>query len=341
MKQQSITRTFSLAGAVLALGAAAAAADPVADFYRGKTVTILTGSAAGGSYSLVARQIATGIAPLIPGKPTVITQDKPGASHTLATSHFYNVSPRDGTTFLVVQPYVVLNKLLKPKQAKYEPTEFSFIGRLSAIDQVGFVRQDSGVKTVDDLKTKTIAFGAGGSSGPAALVPWMLNNLAGTKNTVTRGYKNSTKYFMAMVQNEVQGIGSHDYGRLQMGMKDVKVNILYYIGLKRWPKLPDVPSVLELMPTSEARDVMEILASIPTIGFNLIGSPGMPKDRLAAVRKAFAEMAKDPKFTVRIRKLELDINYMSGPDLEALTKRALGKPKAIVARLRKATTPPK
>lgn len=337
----SVTRTFTLAAALLASGATAAFADPVADFYRGKTVTILTGSAAGGSYSLVARQIATALGPRIPGKPTVISQDKPGASHTLATSHFYNVSPRDGTTFLVVQPYTILAKLLRPKLAKYDPTEFKFIGRLAPINQVGFVRKDTGVKTVDDLKTKHVAFGAGGSSGPAALVPWMLNNLIGTKNTVTRGYKNSTKYFMAMVQNEVQGIGSYDYGRLQLAMKDVDVNILYYIGLKRWSKLPDVPSVMELMPTDEARNVMEILASIPTIGYNLIGSPGMPEDRLAAVRKAFAEMVKDPKFSVRVRKLELGLDPLTGPELEALTKRALGKPKAIVARLNKATTPPK
>jgi len=340
MTKRSSIRILT-AVALLACGSTAAWADPVADFYKGKTVTILTGSAAGGSYSLVARQIAGGIAKRIPGKPRVITQDKPGASHTLATSHFYNVSPRDGTTFLVVQPYTVLAKLLKPKRANYDPTKFSFIGRLAPINQVGFVRADSGVKTVKDLKTKKIAFGAGGSSGPAALVPWMLNNLIGTHNTVTRGYKNSTKYFMAMVQNEVQGIGSYDHGRLVMGARDVKVNILYYIGLKRWSKLPDVPSVMELMTTPEARDVMEILASIPTMGYNLIGSPGMPKDRLAAVRRAFAEMTKDPTFSVRIRKLELDIDPLSGPELAELAKRALGKPAAIVARLRKATTPPK
>lgn len=338
-KRSSITTLTAIA--LLACGSTVASADPVADFYRGKTVTILTGSAAGGSYSLIARQIASGIAPRIPGKPTVITQDKPGASHTLATAHFYNVSPRDGTTFLVVQPYVILNKLLKPNRAKYDPTKFNFIGRLAPIDQVGFVRADSGVKTVDDLKKKHIAFGAGGSSGPAALVPWMLNNLIGTKNTVTRGYKNSTKYFMAMVQNEVQGIGSYDYFSLRTRLKDAKVNILYYIGLKRWSKLPDVPSVMDLMKTPEARDVMEILASIPTIGYHLIGSPDMPKDRLAAVRKAFAEMTKDPKFSVRVRRMELNMNPLSGPELGALVKNALGKPPAIVARLRKATTPPK
>ena len=340
MTKRSAIRTLT-AAALLACGSTAALADPVADFYRGKTVTILTGSSAGGSYSLVARQIATAIAKRIPGKPTVISQDKPGASHTLATSHFYNVSPRDGTVFLVVQPYTILAKLLKPKRAKYDPTKFRFIGRLGPINQVGFVRADTGVKTAADLKTKKIAFGAGGSSGPAALIPWMLNNLIGTKNTVTRGYKNSTKYFMAMVQNEVQGIGSFDYGRLTLRKRDVKTNILYYIGLKRWSKLPNVPSVMELMTTPDARDVMEILASIPTIGFNLIGSPGMPEDRLAAVRKAFAEMTKNPTFSVRIRKLELDIDPLTGPELEALTKRALGKPPAIVARLRKATTPPK
>lgn len=331
---------FLITAALLAWGSAAALADPVADFYRGKTVTILTGSAAGGSYSLVAQQIAKGIAKRIPGKPTVISQDMPGASHTRATAHFYNVSPRDGSVFLVVQPYTILAKLLKPKRAKYDPTKFSFIGRLAPINQVGFVRADTGVKSVSDLKTKHIAFGAGGSSGPAALVPWMLNNLIGTRNTVTRGYKNSTKYFLAMVQNEVQGIGSYDYGRLMMA-KDVKVKILYYIGLKRWSKLPSVPAVMELMTSADARDVMEILASIPTIGYNLIGSPDMPKDRLAAVRKAFAEMVKDPTFSVRVRKLELGLDPLSGPELEALTKRALGKPPAIVARLRKATTPPK
>lgn len=340
MTRQPLTTTLTLAAALLATGATAAVADPVADFYKGKTVTILTGSAAGGSYSLVARQIAAGIAPRIPGKPTVITQDKPGASHTLATSHFYNVSPRDGTTFLVVQPYTILAKLLRPKLAKYKPTEFNFIGRIAPINQVGFVRADTGVKSVDDLKKKHLAFGAGGSSGPAALVPWMLNNLNGTKNSVTRGYKNSTKYFMAMVQKEVQGVGSYDYFKLMERKGDVKVNILYYIGLKRWKRIPNTPTILELMKTPDARSTMEILASIPTLGFNLIGSPGMPKDRLAAVRKAFADMTKDPKFASRMKKFQVDIDYMSGEDLGALVKRALGKPKAIIARLRKATTPP-
>jgi tripartite-type tricarboxylate transporter receptor subunit TctC len=317
-------------------------ADPVADFYHNKTLTVVTGGASGAVYDLNARIIGQHLAAHIPGHPTAVVEDMPGASHTRSVDYLYNVAPRDGLTLLVAQPYIVLNKMLTPT-ARYEPANFSWIGRVAPVVQLGVVRTDAGVATVADLTKKKTIFGAAGSTGPSAMVPWILNRTIGTQISVVRGYENEAAYFLAMMKGEVQGLGSFDISDLERNpdlTKQKKIQILYVIGLDRYPKLPDIPAVVEFEKGGNDWSPLRLLASVPTLGLNVMAPPGLPADRLAALRQAFDEMVRDPAFIADAQKLNIEVEAMSGQKLQDLVKSVFAAPQRAIDDLRQFSTPP-
>lgn len=333
---------LTLIGALASwLAAAQSTADPVADFYRGKTVSFIIGSGEAGVYDLGGRLMARYLARYIPGHPTLVPQNMPGASSVRAASYIYNVAPRDGTTFGTAQPTIILNKLLDPT-ATYEPAKYTWIGRLQPMALVGVAWATAPDHTMIDAKERKLIVSASGASGTSAIVPWALNRIAGTNFQVVTGYQSLVPQLLAMERGEVEGVGSaslSDVLKHQDWIKNDKVNFLYTIATKRSSQLPNIPTIVEFAQTDLNRAVLRLLGSVSDIGFTIMAPPGIPPDRAASLRRAFLDMVKNPDFLAEAAKIGLDPEPQSGEDLQNVVADMLGAPAEAVAKLRAVTQP--
>src|SRR5215472_14612238 len=274
---------------VLGVSTTRAAADPVADFYRGRTVTFIIGSGEAGAYDLGGRRMVRYLARYIPGHPTMVPQNMPGASSVRAASYIYSVAPRDGTALGTAQPTIVLNKLLEPAAA-YEPNKYTWIGRLQPMTLVGVAWTSAANHTMPDARERKLIVSASGASGTSAILPWALNRLAGTHFQVVTGYQSLVPHLLAMERGEVEAVGSttlSDVLKRQEWIKAGKVNFLYTIAARRSSQLADVPAITEFAHNDLDRTVLRLLGSVTDIGFTIMAPPGVPAERAAALRKAF------------------------------------------------------
>jgi tripartite-type tricarboxylate transporter receptor subunit TctC len=339
MSGQQFWRGASACAAFFA--ALPAQADAVADFYAAHPITIVIGSQGGGSYDVTARLAARFLTKYTPGNPAVVLQNMPGASHVRAQEYLANLAPKDGSTLAFVQPSVVMNAITNPG-AKYNPAEMTWIGRLQSVHNVGFSLVSSGVLDVRAALTKPLIVGAAGSTGPAAMVPWALNRMIGTKFKVVRGYADDTAEFVAFERGEIQAMGSANYasvvrhtGWLDKGF----VSLLYTISTKRKAAAPDTPAIVELVDSPRDKAVMSLLGAMPDIGITIQAPAKIPAERTAALREAAWKMFQDPEFAAGMRGLELDVDPLRGEDVAEIVRTAMATPKDAVDALKELTAP--
>jgi len=318
-------------------------ADPVEDFYRGKTVTFIIGSGEAGAYDLGGRLMARYLARYIPGHPTMVPQNMPGASSVRAASYIYSVAPHDGTALGTAQPTIVLNKLLDPAAA-YEPNKYTWIGRLQPMTLVGIAWSGAANHTMADARERKLIVSASGASGTSAIVPWALNRLAGTRFQVVTGYQSLVPQLLAMERGEVEGVGSttlSDVLKQPDWINAGKISFLYTIAARRTSQLPDVPAITEFAHNDLDRTVLRLLGSVTDIGFTIMAPPGVPADRVAALRNAFLEMVRDPDFLAEAKKIGLDPEPQSGEELQSTVNDTLNATGEAVQKLREVTQPPR
>ena len=318
-------------------------ADPVEDFYRGRTVTFVIGSGEAGAYDLGGRLLARYLARYIPGNPTIVPQNMPGASSVRAASYVYSVAARDGTALGMGQPTIVLHKLLDAT-ATYEPKNFTWIGRLQPMTLVGIAWTSAANHTMADARARKLVVSASGASGTSAVVPWALNRVAGTHFQVVTGYQSLIPQLLAMERGEVEGIGSaslSDVLARQDWIKTGKVNFLYTIAAQRSSQLPDVPAIAEFAHNDLDRAVLRVLGSVTDIGFTIMAPPGVPADRAASLRKAFDGVVRDPDFLAEADKIGLAPEPLSGEALQTLVADTLGATGETVQELQQVTQPPR
>jgi tripartite-type tricarboxylate transporter receptor subunit TctC len=310
-------------------------AQSVADFYRGRTVNFLVGSGEGGGFDLSARLSAQFIGRYIPGNPTVVVQNMPGASGLRAAEYVYNVAPRDGSVIAITQPSIVLHKVLNPS-ARFNPVDYAWIGRVASFTAYGVVWHTAPVQTMADAKSKEVILGAVGPSGPAVMLPYALNQLAGTKITIVKGYKSAAELGLAVERGEVQGSGSASYEYINSkGWLDKKLaRFLFTIGLERSAKAPDAPTVVELAPDARAKNIMRLAASASEIGRSLLAPPGLAPERAAALRQAFALMVKDPEFIAESMRRGLEVEPLPPESILKIVADDLSMPADVVEGLR-------
>ena len=328
-------RVASLLFLSLAFQPVSSRADAVADFYRGRTVTIVIGAGEGGFYDGSGRLMAQHLRKYLPGNPTVIAQNMPGASQLRATEHAANIAPRDGSSLLVVQPNVILNKLLN-RDLRFEIARMSYIGRVAPIEMGGIVADKAPARTFEDARRTEVIFGGNAANGPASMIPWALNRLAGTRFRVILGYPSQSAEELAIQRGEIQGIGNGSINEI-MG-KETK-RVLYASGLQRFAAYPDAPSIMEVT-REEERPVMALLASVPDVGLTLMGPPDIPADRLAALRAAFDQMVRDPAYLEGLSRQRFAAAPMSGERLAAFVAERFSAPESLIERLRAATAQP-
>jgi tripartite-type tricarboxylate transporter receptor subunit TctC len=344
MAKRMMTGMMAALGAMTA--AAIVAASPVAaqtpeQFYKGKTMTFVIGSGTGGGYDMVGRMLAQHMGAHIPGKPVIVVKNMPGSSSVRAAEWFGSVAARDGSVIGMFQPTVIGNKLVEGDAAKYEPEKFNWLGRISTSNQFGMVWFDAPATTIEDAKKREVILAANSATGTGAIVPWALNRLIGTKFRVVKGYPGAAEVGLAVERGEAKGMGSTswDYMETKPWISEGKVKFLYTISLQRDPKIPDVPTIVELAKNEEDRSIFKLLSVASTIGRSPAAAPGTPADRVAALRKAFDDTMKDPAFLADAKRRTVELEYGSGEEIAKQVSEIIAMPKSVVARYNEVTQP--
>jgi tripartite-type tricarboxylate transporter receptor subunit TctC len=319
------------------LAPALALAQTPEEFYRGRQITMLVGAGAGGGYDVYARVWAKHASRHIPGQPQIVAKNMPAAGGIAASNALFNNSDRDGSIFAALPNGVSMDPLAGVAQARYKPLEMAWIGSIGKLQNVCATWHTSPVKTIAHAREReTVVAGAGATSN-TAIMPRIINELLGTRFKVVAGYDPTGGLNMALERGEAEGICGLSWSTMKASrphwIKDKLLNVIVQVGVEKLPDLPDVPSALELVKDAGSRQVLELVLIRQEIGRPLVLPPGVPADRVAAMRRAFEATLKDAAFLAEAAKSGMEIEPLSGPQIEAMLAKAYGAPAAVVARM--------
>ncbi|SED17941.1 Tripartite-type tricarboxylate transporter, receptor component TctC [Beijerinckia sp. 28-YEA-48] len=325
--------------AILGLTTAASAQD-AKDFYRGKNMRLLIGYGPGGGYDLYGRLVAEFLPKFLPGNPSILSQNMPGAGSFLAAKYMAEVAPKDGTILGSLAQTLALDSIVS-NTANIDVSKFSYIGRVVSNIDTGVALPKSGIKTFDDTRHRPFTVGASGGGSTTVLFPSALNTYAGSQFKLVRGYSGTTDIQLAMERGEVDIVGAYGLPGILISkpgwIERGEASILYQASLKRHHLLPNVPTLPELATDDEGREVLRAVASTGEIGRSILTTPGVPADRLALLREAFNTMLSDPDFLAACQKRGLMVDAASGEDMDAIVRETLQMPKSIIAKVAQLT----
>jgi tripartite-type tricarboxylate transporter receptor subunit TctC len=330
------TSVATLALAALAIaGATPVAAETVEQFYKGKTVDLIVGASPGGGYDIYGRAVARYWGKHIPGNPTVVVRNMPGAAGMAMLRHTSKAAPRNGLVVGTSFPLAILKPLMD-KRDDYLPTSFSFIGSANQETRVCLAMKNQPVKTMDDALTTEMVMGGNAPGGAPHDTPIMLNNILGTKFKLVAGYPGTQEIALAVSRGEVGGICGFGWTSLMsqqpQWVTENKINILVQIAMEPYPALEKmgVPMIWKWVKTDEQRRVLEFLMAEQVFGRPFLGPPDIPADRLAALRESFLATMKDPEFLAEAAKLGIEVDPVSGEKFETLIKHVAASPPAVI-----------
>ena len=309
-------------------------ADAVADFYKGKTVTIYIGYSAGGGYDTYARTIGRTIGKHIPGNPKIIAKNKPGAGSLRLANELYNTLPKDGTAIATFGRGMPMEPLFGNKKAKFDASKFTWLGSANNEVSVCVAWHESPIQTLDDFLTKEMIVGGTGPGADTDIFPKVLNAVIGTKLRLVTGYPGGTDINLATERGEVMGRCGYSWSSLKsrfpQWLTGKKVQILLQMSTAKHPELPDVPFVMDLAKTDRDRKVLELVFARQAWGRPFVAPPGLPADRAKALQAAFVATMKDPGFLKDAKKQKLEIAPISGEKIGQLIAQLYASPKDII-----------
>lgn len=331
----------SICGAAI-LAPGGAGAQSVADFYRGKTITMIIGTGENaGAVETYPRALAQVLKKYLPGAPTVIVSNMPGAGGIKAANYIHSIAPQDGTVWGFITRGFLLAPMLKIPQANFDPARFNWIGSSARTVSVGIAWNDSTpVRTIQDAMTRELVIGATSAGQDTAVFPNALNKFAGTKFRVVTGYASVGEVDYAIEKGELQGKVGFTWAALNSGrqlqwLKDGKVSVLVQLGVEKAPNVPaSVPLGLDLAKTPEDRQALEVIAAPSATGFPSFMGPGVPRERVEAIREAYVKSLADPEFIDFVKRQALDIDPIAGEDLARIVRGIYALPQAAVDRAR-------
>jgi tripartite-type tricarboxylate transporter receptor subunit TctC len=332
------TRQALVAAAIVLMASSqeGAAQDAIADFYKGKQITIIVGFTPGGSSSLYAQAVARHMGRYLPGSPSFIVQHMPGAGGLIAANHTFNNAARDGTVFAITGRTVAIEPLLGNKNAKYDARKFSWLGTANIEYTTCVAWHTAPVKTHKDAMEKELIVGGSGSDATEVVFPKAANKLTGTRFKVVLGYHGSSELILAMERGETQGFCGIGWTFLKLRkgewLRDKKVNILFQIAMSKHPDLPDVPLIIDHARTADDRKVFEFLFAPQEMGRPFFAPPDVPAARVAALREAFARTFTDPQFLADAEKMGIEVQFVGGAEIDKLLVKIYASPPEIVER---------
>ena len=313
-------------------------ADALAEFYKGNTIRIIVGTQAGTGFDLYARTLARHFGGQMPGNPDTVVQNMPGASGITAANWMANVGPKDGTVLATVPFTVPFEPLLEDGKGLFDAPKLTWIGNMDSSVSICTVSTKLGIKSFDELMNREILVGGTGRAGPLAQVPHALARLTGAKIKVIDGYKGSRDVKLAIQRGEVHGICGISYSTVLTQYADVhesgEMRMILQVGPEPHPDIKDITHVYEYAKSDEDRQVYDLIFGTQGLGRSYVAASGIPADRAAALRKAFAATLEDPQFLAEAKKARLDLRWQTGETVQAFVARLYASPKPVVERAR-------
>lgn len=317
-------------------GAAAYGQESVEDFYRGRTIDLIIGYSPGGGYDHYARLVARFLPRFIPGNPNIVPRNMPGGGTRTAAAFIFNVAPKDGTVLGTFDQGLPLEQVMGDTTIQINTAEFNWIGTPATANNVLVTWHTTGITDIEQAKETRLSLGSTGSGG-AVLYPLVLNDRLGTQFDIIAGYPGGTDINFAMEGGEVDGRGSNSWASYKLTNPDWVqndlINVLVQFGLEREPDLPDVPLLIDLAENDEDRALFHLLSAPVAVGRPIVTTPGVPQDRLDALRDAFAAMVQDPEFLATAEAENLEISPLLGEELQEVVEGIVNADPAIVQQL--------
>jgi tripartite-type tricarboxylate transporter receptor subunit TctC len=331
-----------VAAAILTAGVAARADDAVEQFYQGRQLKVYIGSTPGGAFDGYGRLLAQHLGKFIPGNPTILPVNMPGAgSHRLGT-YLYSVAPKDGSEFAIIFPGAILDPLIGTQKFEEDPSKFNYLGSTNIDTFVCLMRADAPIKSFDEALKTQVTLAASADGGTTVDLPALENNILGTKWRIVRGYPGSREINLALEQGEVQGTCGMGWTSIELQNPDWVTNGKFRLIAQETTKghtaldAMHVPLTFGFAKAETDRAVMEFAYSQELFGRPFVLPPGVPAERVAAMRKAFMAAMRDPDLLADAKKQRLEINPLSGEDVQKLVAKIYAMPPEIVARAKEA-----
>ncbi|MDP2358712.1 MAG: tripartite tricarboxylate transporter substrate-binding protein [Beijerinckiaceae bacterium] len=331
-----LLRSMLLASGALLTFAPACLAQEPADFYRGKTITLVVSTSSGGDYDTRARLVARHMTRHIPGAPKFVVQNMPGAGGLRGANWLYNVAAQDGTALAALQQQIPLSQVFKKAGVEFDMSKFHFIGNTSASPIVVMSWSASPIKSFADVFNKEFVVGGTGGGSASVQMPLMLNALLGAKFKVVPGYPGGSEIYLAMERGEIAGRVTQSWAGWKSQKPDWiaerKIIPLAQGGRKRHAELAQTPLLADFARSTQDRQLIQFMLSSDEVARPIIAAQGTPRDRVSVLRSAFMATTHDPDFQADAQKLKLDIEAMSGEEAQAIVSDMMSAPAAIIER---------
>jgi len=315
------------------------AADSVADFYNGRTLTVLVVSGAGGLNALYARTVGDRLGEHVPGKPKVIYQYMPGGGGLKGTNYCYSVAPRDGSAIcLPLNPFPLM-QMLRPKGVKYDAARFNYLGNASDMNGSFAVLGSTPVKTLMDARDHEVVYSGTGKGSESYYDPQIVNTLFGTRFKLVMGYKGGGALDLSLERGESQGRAGPLLSwvvRKPEWLKSGKIRILAQVGMRKFAGFENVPLLTDFARNEDEKRILGLISSRAALGRPFVAPPDVPADRVAALRTAFIATMNDPEFQADVKKRRLLNMWSTGEAVEATVKKMLATPKPLIDKTKKA-----
>ena len=329
-------RVSALLALLWGLPLSSALADPVADFYRGKTISIIVSTSAGGDYDQRARLLARHMDRHLPGQPKLIAQNMPGAGGLKAANYLYAIAAKDGTALGSLGQNMPMTQALGGQGVEFDLRQCAWIGNTMSSPMIPVSWHSSPVKTIHDALKTELIIGGTGAGASSVQVPQMLNNLLGTKFKIIAGYPGGNELYLGMERGEIAGRATQNWAGWKSQrpdwVRDKTINLLAQSGAKRHPELPDVPLLIDLASNEEDRLVLELFLAGDDIARPIIAAPRVPDERIAALRAAFDATMIDGAFLADAARAKMEIAPSSGVEIQAIATRVLNAPASVIAK---------
>jgi tripartite-type tricarboxylate transporter receptor subunit TctC len=331
--------------AVLSVHASSASAQTPEEFYRGRQVTLLVGAGAGGGYDVYYRTLARHMSKHIPGRPSIIPKNQPAASGLAAAAALYTTADKDGATIAAFPNNIPMDPLFGNPAARYDALKLNWIGSIGKLQNVCFTWHTSPIKSIEQARVREVIVAAAGATSNSAIMPRVLNTLLGTRFRPIIGYDPGSGLTLSVERGEAEGICGLSWSTMKASrphwIKEKLLNVFVQMGLDKLPDLPNVPAALDLVDDPVKKQVLTLILIRQEPGRPVAAPPGVPVDRLAALRRAFDETMKDPEFVAEADKLQMEIEPLTAAEIDRLLAAAYATPKPIVQQAAELLEPPK
>jgi tripartite-type tricarboxylate transporter receptor subunit TctC len=334
MRLATSSRVVAVALLALAPPSVAYAQSP-ADFYKGKNVDLYIGYSAGGGYDVYARALARHMGRFIPGNPTILAKNMPGAGSLVLANWLYNVAPRDGTAFGIIGRGTAFDPLLGSTKAQFDAGKFNWIGSMNDEVSVCVAWHTTGITTLEQVERKELTVGGSGPAADTDQFPKVLNATIGTKFKLVTGYPGGNDVDLAMERGEVMGRCGWSWSSViathKSWIDDKKINVLVQLSLSKHVDLPHVPLIMDFARTEEQKQIFKLVFARQPMGRPFLAPPGIPAERVAVLRKAFMDTVNSGEFLAEAGKMQLEINPVSGDAVQKIVQEVYRTPKAVAA----------